>query len=475
MASKNVVEIIIKATDKASKEVKGLNSVIGKLGKVAAIAGAAVVATGVVIGKVAFNLAKESARVERLKNTFDSLAKSIGETSDVMIKDLRVASRGMINDADLMQYSGKLMAMGLADTSDEAGRLIEMATQLGSAMGMDATASIEQFALMLANQAIRRLDEFGISSGTVTKRLQELMEADKNLTRETAFMMAVMEQGNATMEKVGEQGEGAAAGMARLTANVDNLKVEIGNRLRPVLETITTKLLEAWDNPEVQAGIERLFIWLENVIGDEGSGVVGIITKLAEGDIKGAFELAFGEEVAEWVERIGEDLKAIGENLDSITGKAPGTTSVLGIMAGAARILGVALESVLLVLEGITSLLSAVTKGTSIQPIQDKAAEFINRTFPGLTPNISNISTGRGWGRASGGPVSAGGSYLVGERGPEMLTMGGSSGYITPNNKLGGATIVFNLNSVVSLADMENAKRVLQPIVESGLRTVMAR
>jgi hypothetical protein len=39
--------------------------------------------------------------------------------------------------------------------------------------------------------------------------------------------------------------------------------------------------------------------------------------------------------------------------------------------------------------------------------------------------------------RASGGPASAGRSYLVGERGPEILTMGSTSGNITPNREIG--------------------------------------
>lgn len=39
--------------------------------------------------------------------------------------------------------------------------------------------------------------------------------------------------------------------------------------------------------------------------------------------------------------------------------------------------------------------------------------------------------------RANGGPVQAGYSYIVGERGPERLTMGGS-GHVTPNSGLGG-------------------------------------
>lgn len=44
-----------------------------------------------------------------------------------------------------------------------------------------------------------------------------------------------------------------------------------------------------------------------------------------------------------------------------------------------------------------------------------------------------------GGGRAVGGGVNANTSYLVGEHGPELLTLGSTSGYITPNNKLSGS------------------------------------
>ena len=44
-------------------------------------------------------------------------------------------------------------------------------------MGNGATESMENFALMLANQSILRLDSFGISSGKVTARIEELMSA----------------------------------------------------------------------------------------------------------------------------------------------------------------------------------------------------------------------------------------------------------------------------------------------------------
>ena len=42
--------------------------------------------------------------------------------------------------------------------------------------------------------------------------------------------------------------------------------------------------------------------------------------------------------------------------------------------------------------------------------------------------------------RANGGPVSAGGAFVVGEKGPELLQMGSRGGNIIPNNQIGGGT-----------------------------------
>ena len=47
--------------------------------------------------------------------------------------------------------------------------------------------------------------------------------------------------------------------------------------------------------------------------------------------------------------------------------------------------------------------------------------------------------------RASGGPVSAGNAYLVGEQGPEVVVMGGN-GTVIPNHELGGNTINITVN-----------------------------
>lgn len=66
-------------------------------------------------------------------------------------------------------------------------------------------------------------------------------------------------------------------------------------------------------------------------------------------------------------------------------------------------------------------------------------------------PDFSNID----WsflpavngGLATGGMARAGGTYLVGERGPELLTMGASSGFVTPNHALGGSNYSITVNA----------------------------
>jgi hypothetical protein len=67
-------------------------------------------------------------------------------------------------------------------------------------------------------------------------------------------------------------------------------------------------------------------------------------------------------------------------------------------------------------------------------------------------------------GRAMGGPVSAGGTYLVGEQGPELLTLGARGGYVTPNHVLGGGSI----NVTVTSADPNEVVRALQAYVRQS-------
>lgn len=250
---------------KAGGVLKGVATV----GLAAVAAGAAAAIAGIGALTIAITkLTLDAAALEGTRKTFDTLWESIGETGPSALEKLRIATKGMVTDADLMQASNKFVSMGLAETSDEAAKLAELAVQLGVAMGEDAGASMENFALLLANQSIPRLDSFGISSGVVRERINELMESTEGLTREQAFMQAVLEQGEVTLGRVGDQSENITGKMAQMRASFENVKLQIGQAFLPVLEALIDVANELWAQvgPQVIAWAQELSAWLgENV------------------------------------------------------------------------------------------------------------------------------------------------------------------------------------------------------------------
>ena len=75
--------------------------------------------------------------------------------------------------------------------------------------------------------------------------------------------------------------------------------------------------------------------------------------------------------------------------------------------------------------------------------------------------------------RADGGPVSAGGSFMVGERGPELF-IPQKSGTIIPNNKMGGSSVVVNQNYYIEAGvSADTLELALPPLFEQNrLQTI---
>lgn len=75
--------------------------------------------------------------------------------------------------------------------------------------------------------------------------------------------------------------------------------------------------------------------------------------------------------------------------------------------------------------------------------------------------------------RAAGGPVAAGGTYLVGERGPELLRMGGSSGSIVPNHAMpsAGTAISISLAPVIRIDARTDQAQVAQLVAGAMQQT----
>lgn len=131
----------------------------------------------------------------------------------------------------------------------------------------------------------------------------------------------------------------------------------------------------------------------------------------------------------------------LGLTLSSAAGKAITDFKNLG-----AVIRGVALDIEQMML-----------KATVLDPINKSVTDLVKGS--GFSDWFSGLWGG---GKAIGGPVDAGVSYLVGEQGPEVFTPS-SSGSITPNGALGAGgsmTVHFTVNAL----DPRGALQVISPL-----------
>jgi len=102
-------------------------------------------------------------------------------------------------------------------------------------------------------------------------------------------------------------------------------------------------------------------------------------------------------------------------------------------------------DAIIGAIEGTKSLGEA-----ALDVVKQLAKQFltmgINQAFGALGNTGGILGMLFGGGRASGGTVKGGTSYMVGERGPELFTPG-RSGSIAPNSAMGGANVIVNVDA----------------------------
>ena len=126
----------------------------------------------------------------------------------------------------------------------------------------------------------------------------------------------------------------------------------------------------------------------------------------------------------------------IGDNLAPVIGAiVKGQLEMFGVILG--KIIGFIAD----IISGITTVIAKVKAfGTALG--NSAIGDFVGGLFGG--------------GKASGGPVKKGTTYLVGENGPELFTPSGS-GNIIPNGGTGGGNVTINVTG--TMMDPEGVAR----------------
>lgn len=198
------------------------------------------------------DLAKEGVAFERSAFALEGYAGSADmaeESVRLMIETLD----GGISKIEATSNATRLFSMGLATNAEEAARVAEVAVTLGNAVG-NTGDSFSDFTLMLANQSIMRLDNFGLSSGRVRERINELMESTEGLDRQTAFLTATLEEADRKMIQLDQAGFENVSTYDKLEAAADDAMLTLKLLIKDALE------------PAAQAAVD-LITWSDRLAG----------------------------------------------------------------------------------------------------------------------------------------------------------------------------------------------------------------
>jgi hypothetical protein len=198
---------------------------------------------------------------------------------------LRAATGGIVDDMTLQAGNNKLVQMGLAETTEEMAKLTEMAVKLGGSMGMDVTKSMSDFSLMLANNSIMRLDQFGISSGRVRAEMARLKEAGEAVDRSEAFKLAVLKEGEEALARLGDAAIAAETPIARLQNTLNNFVQDVSQNVATGVNAIAGII-------EIGLGQNPIQIAQRQQIADQSSRILpGVVQGMgAEGDLNFVYQ-----------------------------------------------------------------------------------------------------------------------------------------------------------------------------------------
>ena len=237
----------------------GIGAIMGK----AALAAGAIAAVGAAVKEV-YDGIKEGAELEYAASRFDRLAEAAGTTADVLLGELKEATSGMISDSELMSSASDLMALGLADTSEEVIRL----TTVAGALGMN----MNQLVLTLTNQTTMRFDALGVSVAGFDEKVKAL--TDSGMSAQDAFSEAFLQQAEAQIEKVGSIADTSAGKIRTMESAFKNLGDAIKLTMADALDGLAPAMANLADG------------MTENVrIGQQWETVIGQLKAAKDNDL----------------------------------------------------------------------------------------------------------------------------------------------------------------------------------------------
>ena len=454
------VDDLKKKLGTADNEVQGFGSKLGNFGKVAGAAFAAAgAAAAAYAGKLAIDGVKAAIEDEAaqlrlataLKNTTGATDAQIAATEDYITKttlatgvtddELRPSLQRFVTATKDVAEAQRLQALAL-DVSAGSGKSLEAVTNAmakaaegntGALVKLGIGLSAAELKTMSMEQVTAKLAEtFGGQAATQADTFQGKMQRLK-----VAFDEGKETVGAFILDAITPLVSGL---VNNVIPKISEFADELGQNLKPVMEDVSVFVKDTLV-PAFQAMWEFISKYLLPTLQ---SVLVPVVKAL----------FAAFSQVANTIKDNEDKLKPL---FTLFKGVAAFSRDVLAPVLG--TVLATALKAVGTVLSGLISGFSSLVG--FINSVVGGIQNIINlvKNNP-IVQGISNvIDSVFGGGRAAGGPVTAGTTYLVGEKGPELFKPT-TSGTIVPNNAMGGSGTTINL-TVNGAIDPEGTARTI--------------
>jgi len=434
--------ILGEVKDLSASLTKGTNDVQSfgdKLTKFGKIAGAAFLAAGAAAvayaGKLAVDGVKAAIEDEAaqlrlaasLKNVTGATDATIAATEDYILQTSLATG---VTDDELRPSLDRLVRS--TQNVAEAQKLQSLALDIAAGTGKSLTQVSESLAKAHDGNfgALKRL---GVS-------------IDENIIKSKDFDGATAALAATFRDQASIQADTFNGKMTRLKVAFDEGKETVGGF---ILDAIT---------PMVSLFVDKAIPTISEFAGNLKDNVLPILSSIYE------FVKGFFTPIVEGIrEAFANVSKAVSNNSTELNkfftfakaifefGKTYLAPFIGEVLGGAFKVLGIAISGVI---GFFSSLVNIIDRAYSA------IVTFVN--FVRNNPVTAAVGGVFGGGRAAGGPVSAGTTYLVGEKGPELFTSQ-TSGTIIPNTKMGGGnTINITVNGAL---DTEGTARTIVDIL----------
>jgi len=454
----NLKKSLSQADDDVKKSSSGLGDFAKKAGLAFAAAGlaAAAYAGKLLIDGVKSAIADEAAQAKlatTLQNVTGATNAQIKATEDYITKTSLAFG---VTDDDLRPSLDRLVR----STKDvaEAQRLQQIALDVSAGSGKSLSAVSEAISKAYDGN-FAALKKLGIP-------LDESIIKTKDFDGAMAALSATFDE-QASIQADTFQGK-----MARLNIAFSEAKETVGSYILDALTPLLTSI--------VNVGIPAISNFA-NTLGEKLGPAFASIFKFIRDDLLPIFKtwwkFLYEEVVPAIGAIIGPVLQGLKDAFDKIKTALTENSAALQpfydlskklwefIRTYLAPLLGGAFK---LALEAISDLVVTLITGFSqlvgfMSKAYDQAKRVVdlinnNKDLFGASAGVLPFVIAKIAGKATGGPVTGGTPYVVGERGPELFTPSGN-GFITPNNRLGGSSgNTFNI-TVNGAIDSEGTAR----------------